>query len=125
MTTRLPRRKLAMHVAERLVADDVSVIDELASLIVEERREREIDLLVLDIEEQLANRGLTVATVESATPLTDALRQSVTKLLGGGEVYLREIVKPELIGGIRVSSPSQEFDRTIARKLYELKSRNV
>lgn len=125
MTIRLSRRKLARYTAERILAGDSSIIAKLAALIVEERREREIDLLVLDIEEQLASRGLVVATVESATSLSEALRQSVIGFLGGDEMRLREVVRPELIGGVRIASPTQEFDGTIAKKLYELKSRKI
>ncbi len=125
MTIRLSRRKLARYTAERILVGDSSIIAKLAALIVEERREREIDLLVLDVEEQLASRGLVVATVESATPLSEALRQSVIGFLGGDEMRLREVVRPELIGGVRIASPTQEFDGTIAKKLYELKSRKI
>lgn len=125
MTIRLSRRKLARYTAERILVGDSSIIAKLAALIVEERREREIDLLVLDIEEQLASRGLVVATVESATSLSEALRQSVIGFLGGDEMRLREVVRPELIGGVRIASPTQEFDGTIAKKLYELKSRKI
>ena len=64
---RTSRRRLAEYVAERLLADDVSVIAELAALIVTERREREIELIVRDIEDSLARRGVLVATVETAT----------------------------------------------------------
>ncbi len=124
MTMRVSRRKLAHYAAERLMSGDGSVIDELAALIISERREREIDLLVRDIEDQLVHRGVTVATVETAAPLSDAVRQSVTKLLGG-QVQLREVVKPELIGGIRIVTPSQELDGTIAGKLYALTSRKI
>lgn len=125
MTIRLSRRKLARYTAERILVGDSSIIAKLAALIVEERREREIDLLVLDVEEQLASRGLVVATVESATSLSEALRQSVIGFLGGDEMRLREVVRPELIGGVRIASPTQEFDGTIAKKLYELKSRKI
>ena len=55
---RTSRRRLAEYVAERLLADDVSVIAELAALIVTERREREIELIVRDIEDSLARRGV-------------------------------------------------------------------
>ena len=125
MMIRLSRRKLARYTAERILAGDNSIINELAALIVEERREREIDLLVLDIEEQLASRGLVVATVESAVPLSETLRQSVISFLGSNKMRLREVVKPELIGGVRIASPTQEFDGTVAKKLYELKSRKI
>ena len=63
------RRKLARHAAERLLAGDAAVIDELAALIIAERREREIDLLVQDIEAELAECATVVATVESSTSL--------------------------------------------------------
>ena len=75
------RRKLARHAAERLLAGDVAVIDELAALIVSERREREIDLLVQDIEAELAERGTVVATVESARALDAATKDAIKRLL--------------------------------------------
>ena len=75
------RRKLAQHAAERLLKGDAAVIDELAALIIAERREREIDLLVQDIEAELAEHGTVVATVESATPLDEATKDAVKRLL--------------------------------------------
>ncbi len=75
------RRKLAQHAAERLLAGDAAVIDELAALIVHERREREVDLLVQDIEAELAERGTVVATVESARALDAATKDAIKRLL--------------------------------------------
>lgn len=124
MTMRLSRRKIARYVAGRLAIGDELIIEELAALIIEERRERDIDLLVCDIEDQLAQSGITIATVETAKPLSEAVRQSVRKLLGG-DVRLREEVRPELIGGIRIETPTQELDGTISQKIYALKSRKV
>lgn len=124
MTMRLSRRKIARYVAGRLATGDELIIEELAALIIEERRERDIDLLVRDIEDQLAQSGITIATVETAKPLSEAVRQSVRKLLGG-DVRLREEVRPELIGGIRIETPTQELDGTISQKIYALKSRKV
>ena len=75
------RRKLAQHAAERLLAGDAAVIDELAALIIAERREREIDLLVQDIEAELAERGTVVATVESARALDATTKDAIKRLL--------------------------------------------
>ena len=75
------RRKLAQHAAERLLAGDAAVIDELAALIIAERREREIDLLVQDIEAELAERGTVVVTVESARALDAATKDEIKRLL--------------------------------------------
>ena len=75
------RRKLAQHAAERLIKGDAAVIDELAALIIAERREREVDLLVQDIEAELAERGTVVATVESARALDAATKDAIKRLL--------------------------------------------
>ena len=122
---RTSRRRLAEYVAERLLADDGSVIAELAALIVTERREREIELIVRDIEDSLARRGVLVATVETATQLTDSVRAEIVKLLDAPEVKLREIIAPELIGGVRVRTPGAVLDGTIVQKLHTLKSKKI
>ena len=173
------RRKLARHAAERLLKGDVTVIDELAALIVHERREREIDLLVQDIEAELAERGTVVATVESATPLDEATKDAVKRLLSSNsgmesrtsvegrsaaraprkdarsearvpetdasdhaaqhvefpdtevpsyriaQVRLREIIRSELIGGVKITTPTQVMDATIAKKLNDLRAKKI
>ena len=86
------RRKLARHAAERLLKGDAAVIDELAALIVHERREREIDLLVQDIEAELAERGIIVATVESATRLDEATKDAIKRLLSSNSQRDRKSV---------------------------------
>jgi len=173
------RRKLARHAAERLLKGDVTVIDELAALIVSERREREVDLLVQDIEAKLAERGTVVATVESATPLDEATKGAIRKLLSSdsgmeslssvegrsaarasrkdarsearapetdgsdratqhvelpdtevpsdriAQVRLREIIRSELIGGVKITTPTQVMDATIAKKLNDLRAKKI
>lgn len=173
------RRKLARHAAERLLKGDAAVIDELAALIVHERREREVDLLVQDIEAKLAERGTVVATVESATPLDEATKDAIKKLLASNsgmeslasvegrsaarasrkdarsearvpeadgsdratqhvelpdtevpsdriaQVRLREIIRSELIGGVKITTPTQVMDATIARKLNDLRAKKI
>lgn len=173
------RRKLAQHAAERLLKGDAAVIDELAALIVHERREREVDLLVQDIEAKLAERGMIVATVESATPLDEATKDAVKRLLSSNsgmeslssvedrsaarasrkdarsearvpetdgsdratqhvelpdmevpsdriaQVRLREIIRSELIGGVKITTPTQVMDATIAKKLNDLRAKKI
>ena len=173
------RRKLARYAAERLLAGDTTVIDELAALIISERREREIDLLVQDIEAELAERGTVVATVESATPLDEATKDAVKRLLSSNsgmesltsvegrsaarasrkdarsearvpetdgsdraaqhvelpdtevpsdriaQVRLREIIRSELIGGVKITTPTQVMDATIAKKLNDLRAKKI
>lgn len=123
--SRLSRRKLAQYTAERLLDGDKTIIDDLAALIVSERREREVGLLVHDIEGQLAERGVTIVQVESAMPVANTVKASIEKLLGGGDIRIREKIRPELIGGIKIQTPTQELDTSMQRKLYALKSRKI
>lgn len=127
------RRKLARHAAERLLKSDVTVIDELAALIVHERREREIDLLVQDIEAELAERGTVVATVESARALDAATKDEIKNLLSSkantGDrnitVLLRESIDQALIGGFKLRTPTATLDATIAKKLNDLRAKKI
>lgn len=127
------RRKLARYAAERLLAGDAAVIDELAALIISERREREIDLLVQDIEAELAERGTVVATVESARALDLVTKDEIKNLLSSKtnasdqdvKVLLRESIDQALIGGFKLRTPTATLDATIAKKLNDLRAKKI
>lgn len=121
---RVSRRALAQYAAERLLAGDAAVIEELAALLVAEGRQRDVALLVRDIEGAMAERGTVVATVESARALDAATRRSIEELLGDAtQIHLREVVRPELIGGVKITTPTQVMDATIAKKLDTLRAK--
>lgn len=123
---RVSRRTLARYAAERLLDGDAKVMDELAALLVSEGRQRELDLLVRDIESAMAERGTVVATVESARALDAATRRAIEELLGSAaQIHLREVVRPELIGGVKVTTPTQAMDATIAKKLHTLRAKKI
>ena len=127
MPARTSRCKLARYVAERLLDNDTKVMDEVAALLSHENRQREVDLLVRDIQAELAERGLTVATVESARALTDEARSAIMTLLKKPQtvVQLSEVVRPELIGGFKLRTPTATLDATIAKKLNDLRAKKI
>ncbi len=125
MSARLSRRSIAKHVAERLIAGDDSVIEEMAGMLIAERREREADLIVSDIESWLDNHGVSVVTVESARKIDDKTKDQIQKLFSGKKVYLREVIRPELIGGCRIITAKQILDTTLAKKLTSLRTMKV
>ena len=127
MPARTSRRKLARYVAERLMNNDVTVVDEVAALLSHEKRQREVDLLVRDIQAELAERGLTVATVESARALTNEARSAIMTLLKKPQtvVQLSEVVRPELIGGFKLRTRTATLDATIAKKLNDLRAKKI
>ena len=121
MATRLSRRILARHVAGRLAEGDQSVMTDLAAMLIDEGRTREADILVRDIEDQLATDGQLVVTVEAARAMTAQQKKQVEALFPGKTVHIREVVRPELIGGLKVTTPTAVLDGTVSAKLKSLK----
>lgn len=127
MAARLSRRKLATYAVEKILSgvSKKAVIKELAAYLVDTGRTRETELIVRDLEDALAVRGVVVANVVTAHPLTTAAKADVQKLVGAKNLQLRETVDPEVLGGIRIELPGQRFDGTIRHKLNALKANKV
>ena len=125
MAGRLSRRALATFVAKELLAGNDQVIDWLAALLIEERREREADLLVRDIESILADSGQMIVRVDTARPLDVATKKEIESMFDQHEVHIKETVRPEIIGGVKITTPTQSLDRTIAKKLEMLRTAEI
>ena len=128
MATKLTRRAVTRYVADQLVsgADANNVIAQLAAYLVVQRKTKQIDSFIADIEIELAARGVVVADVTTARPLSEELRQSVEALIatqtGGRHVALREHVDRDIIGGMIIRSAGTEYDRSIKRAVRALRS---
>lgn len=128
MAARLSRRKIATFVTNKLLAGNHQaheVLRELAAYLVTERRTRELDLLVRDIEEMLATNGTVIADVATARPLDTAVKAEIEKMLNAKSVHLRESVDETLLGGIRIDTPGKRFDGTIRHKLNALRAKQL
>jgi F-type H+-transporting ATPase subunit delta len=127
MAARVSRRKIALYVSRQLLAGSKQkdVMKEVAAFLVDTRRTREIDLVIRDIEAELAAGGVVVADVLSAYPLADELKKEVARLVGAKDLQLRETVDPEVLGGMRISIPGKRFDGTIRHKLEALKAKQL
>ena len=95
--------------------------------------EREVDLLVRDIEAELAERGEIVASVESARALDDSTRRKIEQFLASAasdknskpKVSLRESIDPTLIGGFKLQTPTATLDATVSKKLNDLRAKKI
>lgn len=127
MANRLSRRKLAIYAADKLLAGmpTKEALAEVAAHLVETGRTRESELLVLDIEEVLAERGVVVADVTTAHPLTDKLRKEIHVVIGAKSLQLRESIDGAVLGGVRIDVPGRRFDGTIQQKLTSLKAKQL
>ena len=127
------RRKLAKYAAEQLLAGNDAVLEEIASLLVHEKRQREIELLVRDVEAELAEHGEIVASVESARKLDVDTKREIEKYLmsvvsannNKSKVTLKESINPTLIGGFKLRMPTTTLDATIAKKLNDLRAKKI
>lgn len=127
MPARLSRRKLAAYAAEKMLAgtSKKQILKELAAYLMETGRVREAALLVRDIEHELADRGVVVASVVTAHPLTSSVKSDIDKLAGAKSVQLRETVDPAVLGGIQINLPGKRFDGTIRHKLNALRASKI
>ena len=69
-------------------------------------------------------KGIEVATVTTAVPLDEALREEIRKIVkkvgGRKTVELKEIVDPELIGGFILKVGDKQIDDSLLSKLKML-----
>jgi F-type H+-transporting ATPase subunit delta len=123
MPSRLSRRKIASYVAQQLVDGDnqTVAIKQLAAFLIDNRRTKEVQLIVRDIEFELQNRGIILAEVTTASALSDATRKEIERLVGQhadkGKIQLRQFIDPNVISGVRIDIPGKRLDATIARRL--------
>jgi len=127
MANRLSRRKLSIYAAEQIIAGVAvkKVLSELGAYLIDAGRTDGQELLVRDIEVELASRGIVVADVTSARPLDKTTKEEVATLVGAKHVQFREAIDPAVIGGIRIDTPGKRFDRTIRHKLNALKAKQL
>ena len=63
------------------------------------------------------------ATIESATPLTDAQRSNLMAVLTsrhGAELIFREIINPHVLGGLRLRVGHTVYDGTVVGRIEQL-----
>ncbi len=124
----IPRRRLAVFAANAIIdGTRPNIIQELAALLIEERREREATLLAREIEDDLSTRGIVVATVTSAHSLSDSLRHEIAALVSRPTdiVKLREVIDASVVGGVRIETASQELDATVTKKIHDLRAKQA
>lgn len=123
----ISRRKLASYTADRLIAgDDVKVVmRELGAHLIETGRIREQELIVRDIERQLAARGVVAVTATTARQLTAAAKQALEAMVraeydNAKKVSFHEVIDESVIGGVRLEMPGKQLDATVKVKLEKL-----
>jgi F-type H+-transporting ATPase subunit delta len=72
------------------------------------------------------DRDAHSAVIESAVPLPDAVRRDLEAELTrrhGGDVAIAAVVRPELLGGVRITAGSRVYDGSVRGRLDALQAR--
>ncbi len=127
MAQRLSRRKMATFVADKLESGASSkvALKEVAAYLIDSGRTRETELLVRDIEDTLAARGVVVADVTSAHAISAGIKAGIATLVGAKKLQIRESIDETVLGGIRIDIPGRRYDGTIRHKLTQLKTKQL
>lgn len=97
---------------------------EFINIIIRKKREYLLEGVAINFEERYkAHKNILTATVTSAIPLPAATRDKVTKLVAethSGDCELKEIVDPDIIGGLIITVGDRQIDESIKRKIADL-----
>lgn len=124
----ISRRRIARSIAADLHdgADMHDIAPRLAAYMIEHKLTGQVDEIVGDIAYELARLGQVEATVTTARPLTDDLRELVREYLSRhgkqAEIVLNETVDESIIGGIIIETPSHQLDASVRSTLKQLKT---
>lgn len=128
-SVKISRRKLADYFADRLLAGDKKATLQMAAYLIESRREREADLIILETAENLANRGFVAARVESARALDESDKIRITEYIKaqykGATVWLEQHVDENLLGGFVISTPNSRRDASVRHRINVLRGAKV
>lgn len=122
------RRQLAQYAVDEIIAKrpvaELSI--RLAAVLTVNGRQKDIELLLADIDQELEDRGLLArAQLTSAHSLSSNLKKEISaqlkKMTGVKEVVLQEQIDKSVIGGFRVETASRSWDKTLGRTLARLK----
>ncbi len=124
----ISRRQLAAYAADQLVEGrPVSKLaGQLASVLLNSKRQNQAELLARDVAWELEHRGkIARARVTAAHSLSLELRkllaEQVKNFASVDRVIIDEELDPSVIGGVRIETASHSWDKTLRRKLIEIR----
>lgn len=127
--SRLSRRKIAVILADELIAGRNDIVQKLAAYLIETKRTRELSLYVRDIESALSERGVLLADVSSCHELDSATQQTIVEYLSKindtRNVHLRMTIDNDLLGGVKIETPDKRLDATLRHRINQLTASKI
>lgn len=113
-------------ILKEVFSDNISLIStSFINIILTKKRESLLaDIATAFIDIYKEHQHITTAYITSAVPLSKEQRAKITEVLNLKEknnIDLKEIVNPDIIGGMIVKIGDKQIDESIKRKLINLK----
>lgn len=125
---RTSRTRLAQTVADTILKRGVSkrFSRELAAYLLSERRVRELDSLLRDVQADWAEAGHVEVIARSAHPLSDKAKKDINREIKrlypkARKIVINEVADPDIVGGVRLQLSNQQLDLSIRTKLNKFK----
>lgn len=123
----ISRRVLVRTIVDQLEKEKMAeVMKRLAAYIIENKLSKQIELILADIETELARRKIVIADVTTARPLVEESREAILDYIRGltktQNPELRETVDESLLGGAIIQVAGTELDSSLKTKLQRLKT---
>lgn len=122
------RRQLANYAVEQLLAKQspAKLARHLAAALIASRKQKDVELLLLDIDQELEDRGLVAkaqvtASHELSANLHKELSSAIKKATGVKEVVLSEAIDKDVLGGLKIETANHTWDKTLRRMLMNIK----
>lgn len=123
----ISRRVLVRTIVDQLEREKMAeVMKRLAAYIIENKLSKQIELILADIEAELARRNVVIADVTTARPLVEESREAILDYIRGltktQNPELRERIDESLLGGTIIKVAGTELDSSLKTKLQRLKT---
>lgn len=123
----ISRRVLVRTIVDQLEVESVKeVMKRLAAYIIDHKLSGQIELIITDIEAELARRNVVIADVVTARPLVEASREAILEYIrditNTKQPELRESIDESLLGGAIIRVAGTELDSSLKTKLQRLKT---
>lgn len=127
---RVTNRELAQSIVQNLQSgiSAAQVAQSLAAYLIVERRTKDADAIIREIDRLQRRRGVVELEVTSVRGISKELKAALTTMFNSDNkqtVKVHETHDPTVLGGVLVESGEQRLDLTIRRQIQRLKGVRV
>lgn len=111
--------KAVLNLSKQLSTDQLAKA--VAVYVVTERRTTDLGAIMREIARLRNQSGIMEATITTAVPVTDVVKQEVRRLIGAKDIVINEFIDKNVIGGVRIEANDYYLDLTVRNRLDRLR----